>query len=175
MQKGVSGVEAEPGSRIRTLQMKPRISIGSDETIVLDSCSLMFHPEGERVSKKKKKNKKKNSCTVKGKIVQIRKKYTRFCIAYTSLQNTARTALDSVSHAITDAFSCNMSVQFMDAYPAIGECNGRLSSKRRVLFTDAYPVISGCNSRSLSSNRIVHFTAAYPEIGECNLQTLTQK
>ena len=105
------------------------------------------------MSKKMKKNTELSS-TIKGKIMQIRKNHARFCIAYASLQNTARAVIDSVSHAIGEY---NLQMLILQYESAILR---RLPSKRRVqlltliqqmesVFTDVYPVISGCNSRTL--------------------------
>ena len=80
------------------------------------------------MSKKKKRKQKSTelSCTVKGKIVQIRK--TMLHSAWLNFSpKYSPNVLDSVSHALGERnygrLSCNMRVQFTDAYPAIGECN----------------------------------------------------
>ena len=63
-------------------------------------------------------------------------------ILFTSLQNTARTVLDSVSHAIGKCHLRTLILQYESAIPK------RLLSNRRVQFTDVYPVKGECNSRT---------------------------
>ena len=99
----------------------------------------MFHPEGERVSKKiKKRKKEKIYRTVLYCKRSNQENHALFCIAYNFLQNTARTLVDSVSHAIGDRNLRTLILQYESAIYR------RLPSNRRVQYTVAYTAKGDC-------------------------------
>ena len=68
--------------------------------------------------------------------------HARFSIAYISLQNTARTVVDSVSHVKGERNLRTLILQYESA------THRRLPSNRRVQYTVAYPAKGECFSRT---------------------------
>ena len=95
------------------------------------------------MSKKKKRKQKSTelSCTVKGKIVQIRK--TMLHSAWLNFSpKYSPNVLDSVSHALGERNLRTLILQYESAI------HRRLPSNRRVQYTDAYPAKGECYSQT---------------------------